>query len=169
MNSPHKGQRRGALMLSLICAWINGWVNNHEAGDLIRHCAHYDVTVMAWPPCTDQKHPVYHANTNDMNIMFLSGFREILTIVCDYQIFDKSNLVCEQGTLQQIKIKFAKWCNILHVSQSELSYTNGPYYARISYQSRFAQVYSLQDMDTIYPLLVLCAGNSPTTSGFPAQ
>ena len=33
MNSPHKGQWRGALMLSLICAWINGWVNNGEAGD----------------------------------------------------------------------------------------------------------------------------------------
>ena len=44
--SPHKGQWRGALMLSLICAWINRWVNNREAGDLRRHHAHYDVTVM---------------------------------------------------------------------------------------------------------------------------
>ena len=34
VNSPHKGQWRGALMFSLICAWINGWVNNREAGDL---------------------------------------------------------------------------------------------------------------------------------------
>ena len=46
VNSPHKGQWRGALMLSLICARINGWVDNGEAGDLIRHRAHYDVTVM---------------------------------------------------------------------------------------------------------------------------
>ena len=38
-----KGQRRGSLMLSLICAWINGWVYNREAGDLRRHSAHYDV------------------------------------------------------------------------------------------------------------------------------
>ena len=37
VNATHKGQGRGALMSSLICAWINGWVNN---------CAHYDVTVM---------------------------------------------------------------------------------------------------------------------------
>ena len=29
VNSPHKGQWRGALMFSLICVWINGWVNNH--------------------------------------------------------------------------------------------------------------------------------------------
>ena len=31
---------------SLICVWINGWVNNLEAGDLRRYRAHYDVTVM---------------------------------------------------------------------------------------------------------------------------
>ena len=46
VNSPHQGQWRGALMFSLICAWTNGWVNNRYAGDLRRHCAHYDVTVM---------------------------------------------------------------------------------------------------------------------------
>ena len=34
------------LMFSLICAWIIGWVNNREAGDLRRHRAHYDVIVM---------------------------------------------------------------------------------------------------------------------------
>ena len=32
--------------VSLICAWINGWVNNREAGDLSRNRAHHDVTVM---------------------------------------------------------------------------------------------------------------------------
>ena len=46
VNSPHKGQWRGALMFSSICAWINGWVNNREAGDLRRHRGHNDVTVM---------------------------------------------------------------------------------------------------------------------------
>ena len=47
VNSPHKGQWRGALMFSLICAWTNGWVNNQDAGDLRRHrTAHYDVIEM---------------------------------------------------------------------------------------------------------------------------
>ena len=45
VNSPHKGKWRGALMFSPICAWINGWANNREAGDLRRHRTHYDVTV----------------------------------------------------------------------------------------------------------------------------
>ena len=43
---PLKGQWRGVLMVSLICAWTNGWVNNPDVGDLGRHRAHYDVTVM---------------------------------------------------------------------------------------------------------------------------
>ena len=46
VNSPHKGRWRGALMFSLICAWMNGWVHNREAGDLRRHRAHYDVIAM---------------------------------------------------------------------------------------------------------------------------
>ena len=46
VNSPHKGQWCGALVFSLICASINAWVNNREAGDLRRHRAHYDVIVM---------------------------------------------------------------------------------------------------------------------------
>ena len=37
VNSPHKGQWR---------VWINGWVNNGEAGDLRRYRVHYDVTIM---------------------------------------------------------------------------------------------------------------------------
>ena len=46
VNSPQKGQWRGALMFSLICAWINDWVNNREVGDFRRHRSHYDVIVM---------------------------------------------------------------------------------------------------------------------------
>ena len=48
VNSPHKGQWRGALMFSLICVWINGWVNSREAGDLRRYHAHYNVIVIIW-------------------------------------------------------------------------------------------------------------------------
>ena len=44
VNSPHKGQWHRALMFST--PWINGWVNNREAGDLRRHRPHYDVIVM---------------------------------------------------------------------------------------------------------------------------
>ena len=48
IRSPHKGQWRGAVIFSLICAWINAWVNNREAGHLRCYRAHYDVTVMVF-------------------------------------------------------------------------------------------------------------------------
>ena len=48
VNSSHKGHWRGALMLSLICVWINTRVNNREAGDLRCHRAHYNVTAMSY-------------------------------------------------------------------------------------------------------------------------
>ena len=65
VNSPHKGQWRGALMFSLICAWLNGWVNNREASDLRRHGAHYDVIGL--------EHCIYFAHINSLCGTPLSG------------------------------------------------------------------------------------------------
>ena len=73
---PHRGQWRGALMFSLICAWINGSVNNREAGDLRRHCAHYDVTVMMawqsnWLPIA---RPVSHSTVGIVSVFLFQGW-----------------------------------------------------------------------------------------------
>ena len=48
VNSPHKGQWRGALMYSLIWAWTNSWVNSRDRGDLRCYRAHYDVIIMVF-------------------------------------------------------------------------------------------------------------------------
>ena len=74
VNSPHKGQWRGALMFSLICVWINDWVNNRKAGDLRRYHAHYDVTVMN----------LWHINyiTTCRNNHFIQP-SEVLPVVCN--------------------------------------------------------------------------------------
>ena len=80
VNSPHKGQWRGALMFSLICGWINSWVNDQEVGELRRHHAHYDITVMfCSPPRTPSKGPdileqrVMMTSSNG-NIFCITGF-----------------------------------------------------------------------------------------------
>ena len=62
VNFPHKGQWRGALIFSLICVWINGWVNNGEDGDSRRHRAHYDVIVMEL--ATNGKNQTLHFRYN---------------------------------------------------------------------------------------------------------
>ena len=77
VNSPHKGQWRGVLMFSLICAWINGWVNNREAGDLGSHRAHYDVIVMiqlfTWWMLTD-KHLITPKGESDCILNWILFF-----------------------------------------------------------------------------------------------
>ena len=55
VTSPHKGQWRGALRFSLICAWTYGWVNNRDTGDSRRHLAYHDVTVMGRKYCVYPK------------------------------------------------------------------------------------------------------------------
>ena len=72
VTSPHKGQWRGALMFSLICAWKNDWANNGDARDL-SHRAHYDVTVI-W-----QNHLV-PASPNECKNLAYTGFL-IITMV----------------------------------------------------------------------------------------
>ena len=71
-NFPHKGQRRGASMFSLVCAWTKCFANNWDAGDLEttsrslwRHCnvMHSTVAVVNqnpwwWPNYLSQNIPV---------------------------------------------------------------------------------------------------------------
>ena len=83
VNSPHKGQWRGALMLSLICAWINASVNNREAGDLKCHRAHYDVSVMgkatSWGGYDNSEPP----NNQNMSWIKSNGMDKI-SLPCSY-------------------------------------------------------------------------------------
>ena len=44
---PSQSQRRGALMLSLICTCLNDRVNNHKSGDLRDYRPQYNVIVMS--------------------------------------------------------------------------------------------------------------------------
>ena len=69
VNSPHKGQWHGALVFSLTCVWINGWVNNRETSYFRRFRAHYDVTVI-WA------HKRFPTSTH----MLVSIYQQIWTI-----------------------------------------------------------------------------------------
>ena len=73
VNSPHKGQWRGVLTITLICAWTNGWVNNLDAGDLRRNRSHYDVTLMAPGVMKTPRHDTLSDLT--VNLNFVINFR----------------------------------------------------------------------------------------------
>ena len=81
--NPPQGQWRGTLMFSLICAWINGWVNNREAGDLRRHRAHYDVIVISLPTTLVP----YHVIGCDLELSWIMTFIikvKFVLVVTDY-------------------------------------------------------------------------------------
>ena len=78
VNSHRKGQWRGALMFSLICASTNGWVNNRYAGDLRRHRAHYDVTVMHWDTSPWQS----YLDDTPVTLLFGTLFVQLVWILC---------------------------------------------------------------------------------------
>ena len=73
VNSPHRGQWRGALMFSLIYARTNGWVNNRDADDFRHHRVHYDITLMKhWNTMTFFLYLWFH----------ISGAKTFLLKVC---------------------------------------------------------------------------------------
>ena len=76
VNAQYKRKWRGALIFSLICAWINSWVNNREAGDLRPPRVYYDVIVM------EQQHPETCINEH--------SYRSYLFCLA----FDKVNCTC---------------------------------------------------------------------------
>ena len=75
----NKRQWRGALMFSLICAWIKSWANNRDASDLRCHRAHYDVSIHGGKErltllCTD--------NAGFHRFPFSPGRTLITTLLC---------------------------------------------------------------------------------------
>ena len=73
VDSPHKGQWRGALMVSLICAWTNGWANTRDAGDLRRHEDHYDVVAMIIQTLDSQFKDLKDSPHHRMSISWVFG------------------------------------------------------------------------------------------------
>ena len=69
VNSPHKGQWRGALIFPLTRVWMNGWVNNREASDLRRYHAHHDVTEWCKDPLVVGR-PQHNVSVTQFSVLF---------------------------------------------------------------------------------------------------
>ena len=70
-------------MFSLICVWINGWVNNGEAGDLRRYRAHYDFTVMEVSNVS---------NLKNIGYVMITAL-DCIALACAYQCFFLHNVI----------------------------------------------------------------------------
>ena len=111
VNSPHKGQWRGALLFSLICPWINDWVNKCETGDLRRHRAHCDVTVMT----SRDLHYIHRPSLQG------SPLSPPLTAGIPDRIRSIKSLWLDYKHLTQSSLKF--WCRGCHFLQTHTGTT----------------------------------------------
>ena len=84
VDSPHKGQWRGALMLSLISAWTNVWANNRDAGYLRHHCSLWRhcndrMWSRSWPGCDRSRNDMttrliyHHSATGRTKVHYTKG------------------------------------------------------------------------------------------------
>ena len=82
--------------------WINGWINNREAGDLRRQRGHYDVIVMIWEQtqsCHDANFAV-SGGTTDCHYM----------AVCGATSYDKVGIMATMGFQWTTSCKRVSYC-----------------------------------------------------------
>ena len=120
VNSPHKGQWRGALMFSLICARINASVNNGEAGDFRRNHVHYDVIVMNTAFPTQQWHTLTGQSPRlSVRVSLLCncsdyalGLEPILLKRFQSQLDLMGLLFCSHSNSNNLEFD---WCKVFHI------------------------------------------------------
>ena len=108
VNCPHKGQWRGALMLTLISAWTNSWVNR-DAGDLRRHRAHHDVTVMRLSCSTGP-------GTHIGRVLLTGSVYKTVTDkrTTSFEIKSMSNTNIHDVAMLHIQLALTHWALVMH-------------------------------------------------------
>ena len=91
-------------MFTLTCAWTNGWANR-DAGDLRRHCAHHDVTVMFF--CLWFREASVSRNVDDKssNISLAESFLGNLCFDCKLTISCHMNWIFYNQIITIIRIR----------------------------------------------------------------
>ena len=144
-------------MFSLICVWINDWVNNLEAGHLICYRAHYDVTVIE----------------SKILIVSLSFTENYKFNFCEIHCFWHASAY--RSFPAHICIKFCISHGISHFRTCFGSCMDGnfPMHPGSTIWRGVLTVLSYpwwrHQMETFSALLAICAGNSPIPGEFPAE
>ena len=89
--------------------WINGWVNNREAGDLRRYRAHYDVTLMSSAKLNSNSYsfsPLWYINISYITLAWVqrvTSVEPLLEGFTAHRTSDSgSSCVCAQPTRDDV-------------------------------------------------------------------
>ena len=181
----------------LICARINDWVNNREAGDLRRHRGHYDVSVMSrnyidpdksFIILLDQTLGQFYQNevicfpwhgpwNHHLQILHHLGDMGVSKLIFPLDYF----LCFSASSKHWLPIRYH--IHIWHVSpQLSCQYERDLTYTYTYSKSNFHITWNWTNRSWVTPilwwrhqietfsaLLAICAGNSPVPGEFPAQ
>ena len=100
----------GNSWFTLICARINGWINNREAGDLRRRCTHYDAIVM----CKGNPMVASHGRTHSSALLIVISIATVSSSVSLWYLsvalrcsWCQSRLCLKQSKFKRIHMS---WC-----------------------------------------------------------
>ena len=116
-------------MFSLVCAQMNGWVNNGEAGYLRYHRAHYDVIVILW-----WSRNIFHVITS--GIITNINVPQSLGFIFVYHIF----LFNLKSMYSQFQLELFDFSKPVIVSSSSLSFYTESWMSGISVWLGFPQI-----------------------------
>ena len=148
VNSPHKGQWRGALIFSLICVWINGWVNNGEAGDLRRFRAH--VTSLL-PDGTKPLHePMLTYHQSGLVVREFRGRAQNIKLQNDFEKFTceiistlKANELTRMWWHRQLFMAASRWFNTYVAERAVAVPSSWNHYNDVRMSTMASQITSL--------------------------
>ena len=137
---------------------INGWINNDEAGDLKRHRAHYDVTVMRGVNVVWYIRVNHKCNTFRVFCMLMyelrnnSQFKSLLSnwyLTCLSVVSSSNRRKPNRGNIR-------KW-----------QLLNRDVYSWYCYWRQYIMTASWHV--TLFALQAICMGNPSVTNNFPSQ
>ena len=171
--SPHKGQWRWALMFSFICAWTNGWVSNWCAGDLRRHRAHYDITVMFFNFSIANTGPGdYRIIAGNINRNRQSQVRDVLEMI-PHESYNTRLYEHDIALLRIAPLNLNNDARTICIPAAGSDTAIGTMLTASGWGNldtgNSKSPWWRHQMETFSALLALCAGNSPVTGEFPSQ
>ena len=147
VTSPHKGQWRGALMFSSICAWINGQVNNCTRHLTTGNTQLLYAIFMLWICISSHACYILHSHSSH-----------------DQHCVSGKSIPNMFQRFWYIKYWYDQW------EMKYIPYNKNDYDNRITHnEHKFPSTWWRHQMETFSALLALCAGNSPVTGEFPTQ
>ena len=158
MNSPHKGQWRGALIFSLICARMDDWLNNREAGDMRRHRDHYDVTVIIGSSLAKMKYQAIALSCDDQDLRHHDVINSHSFNVAWFDPRDAFTYICIHHA--------QKWLHIFQWRQMSTMVSKNHQQTDCLFSKLLRPTANTHQRST---LPGLSDGNPPVIGGFPSQ